>query len=97
MRVLLQTTLPLGISNVFMRFAWRAYFRQMPGRTRYVAVGVSWLPAFCAWVFMVPGNRIGSLVYSVAQLKILQEGISLTLFLPFSMTYMGERLRLNYL
>lgn len=97
MPVLIQTTLLLMVSNVFMTFAWYGHLRSLGDRKWYVVAVLSWSLAFVEYLFMVPANRIGNTEYSVAQLKILQEVISLTLFVPFSALYMQQPLKLDFL
>ena len=84
-------------SNVFMTFAWYAHLRDLRGRAWYVAALVSWLIALFEYLLQVPANRIGHTRLEVGQLKILQEAISLTVFVPFAIWYMKEPVRLNYL
>src|ERR1700681_557886 len=84
-------------SNVFMTFAWYAHLKNLAGRPWYVAALVSWGIAFFEYLLQVPANRSGFAGgVSLAQLKILQEVITLTLFVPFAMLYMGEGLKWNY-
>jgi uncharacterized protein (DUF486 family) len=97
MPVLSQTVLLLILSNVFMTFAWYAHLRELTDRPWYVAAVISWCVALFEYLAQVPANRIGHTEYSVGQLKILQEAITLTVFVPFSFLYLREPLRLNYL
>jgi uncharacterized protein (DUF486 family) len=87
----------LVISNTFMTFAWYGHLRNMSDRKWYVAAVVSWGIAFFEYMFMIPANRIGSTEMSLAQLKILQEVITLTVFVPFALLYMKQPLRLDFL
>ena len=96
MPILLQTALLLSISNVFMTFAWYGYLRLLDGRKWYLVVLLSWSLALFEYLFMIPANRIGNTAYSVAQLKILQEVISLALFGPFSPLYLQQPLKLDF-
>lgn len=96
MPVLLQTILLLSVSNFFMLFAWYAHLKNMPGSKWYLAAVLSWGVALLEYLFMVPANRIGSSVYSVAQLKILQEVISLSVFVPFSLIYLREPFKMDF-
>jgi uncharacterized protein len=91
-----RTIVLLTISNVFMTFAWYGHlrFRQSP---LWVAIVVSWLIAFAEYCFQVPANRIGSYQFSTAQLKTIQEVITLIVFSIFSVTYLREEFRWNYL
>jgi uncharacterized protein len=97
MPVIVPTTLLLIASNVFMTFAWYAHLRDMRARAWYVAALVSWVIALFEYLLQVPANRIGYTELSLAQLKILQEIITLTVFVPFAVYYMHKPLRLDYL
>ena len=97
MPVLLQTTLLLVASNVFMTFAWYAHLRNLNDKPWWIAALVSWGIALAEYLLQVPANRIGYTAYSVGQLKILQEVITLSVFVPFAVLYMKEPLRLDYL
>lgn len=90
------TIILLCISNVFMTFAWYGHlkFREAP---LFQVIVVSWLIAFAEYCFQVPANRIGSYRFSAAQLKTIQEVISLTVFSVFSVLYLKESLRWNYI
>jgi uncharacterized protein len=93
----LRTTGLLIISNTFMTFAWYAHLRNLSDRKWYIAAVLSWGIAFFEYLFMVPANRIGSTEFSLAQLKILQEVITLMVFVPFVVLYMKQPLRLDFL
>lgn len=95
--VWLQTALLLAASNVFMTFAWYGHLRTMQGRAWYVAAIVSWGIALFEYLLQVPANRIGATTLSLAQLKILQEVITLLVFVPFVVIYMKQPLKLDYL
>ncbi len=97
MRPIWLTILLLSFSNVFMTFAWYAHLKELNQKPWVVAALVSWGIAFFEYMLQVPGNRIGYTVLSVAQLKILQEAITLTVFVPFSLLYLKEPLKLDYL
>ena len=97
MPVWLQTTLLLIASNLFMTWAWYGHLKNLSGRHWLVAVFVSWGIALFEYLFQVPANRIGFTALSLGQLKILQEVITLAVFVPFAVLYMGEGLKLNYL
>jgi len=86
----------LVLSNVFMTFAWYAHLRNLLGRPWYVAVVVSWSIAFFEYLLQVPANRIGYTALSLPQLKILQEAITLSVFVPFALLYMRQPLKLDY-
>jgi uncharacterized protein (DUF486 family) len=97
MTPVLRTTLLLIASNVFMTFAWYAHLKNLGDRKWYVAALVSWGIALFEYLLQVPANRIGYTALSLGQLKILQEVITLSVFVPFSVLYMKEPLRLDYL
>ena len=90
------TVLLLVMSNVFMTFAWYAHLKELGGKTWFIAAIISWGIAFFEYMLQVPGNRIGYTVLSVAQLKILQEIITLTVFVPFAVLYLKEPIKLDY-
>jgi uncharacterized protein (DUF486 family) len=87
----------LMLSNVFMTFAWYAHLKNLADRPWWIAALVSWGIALFEYLLQVPANRIGHTRLEVGQLKILQEAISLTVFVPFAIWYMKEPVRLNYL
>jgi len=89
-------TLLLIGSNVFMTFAWYAHLKSLAARPWYVAALVSWGIAFFEYLLQVPANRIGYTQLSLPQLKILQEVITLTVFVPFAVLYMHKPLKLDY-
>lgn len=91
------TIVLLVISNVFMTFAWYAHLKDMAHKPWIVAALVSWGIALLEYLFQVPANRIGFTVMSVGQLKILQEVITLSVFVPFALFYLKEPLKLDYL
>jgi uncharacterized protein len=91
------TILLLAASNVFMTFAWYAHLKNMGGRAWYVAALVSWGIALFEYLLQVPANRIGYTVLTLPQLKIMQEVISLAVFVPFVLLYMRQPLKLDYL
>jgi len=95
--VILQTVGLLILSNIFMTFAWYAHLRNLGSRPLLVAVFASWGIAFFEYLLQVPANRIGHGTLTLGQLKILQEVITLSIFVPFAWLYMKEPLRLNYL
>ena len=97
MPVVLQTTLLLIVSNVFMTFAWYAHLKELNHRPWLIAALVSWGVALFEYLFQVPANRIGYSVASVAHLKILQEVITLSVFVPFAVFYLREPIKLDYL
>ncbi|HVJ80287.1 MAG TPA: DMT family protein [Planctomycetia bacterium] len=97
MWVLAQTIGLLTISNVFMMFAWYAHLKELNHRPWLMAALASWGVALFEYLFQVPANRIGRTSMSVGQLKILQEAITLTVFVPFAVLYLKEKVRLDYL
>lgn len=94
---LLTTILLLTASNCFMTFAWYGHLRNLRSKPVILAILISWGIAFFEYVLQVPANRIGAAGYSVAQLKILQECISLTVFVPFALLFLKERWNWNFL
>lgn len=97
MPIILKTVLLLTISNVFMTFAWYAHLKNLNNKPWVVAALVSWGVALMEYLFQVPANRIGFTVMSLAQLKILQEVITLSVFVPFAIFYMQQPLKLDFL
>lgn len=87
----------LIISNAFMTFAWYAHLRDLAHKPWIIAALVSWMIALCEYMFQVPANRIGYATLSLPQLKIIQEVITLTVFVPFAMIYMRQPWSWNYL
>jgi uncharacterized protein (DUF486 family) len=85
----------LSISNVFMTFAWYGQLK-FPNTSLLILIPASWAIAFFEYCFAVPANRIGHQVYSAAQLKTMQEVITLVVFAIFSVTWLGEPLRWNH-
>ncbi|MGZ3557311.1 MAG: DMT family protein [Gemmatimonadaceae bacterium] len=94
---LLKTASLLIISNIFMTFAWYGHLRNLSDRKWYIAVVVSWGIALFEYTFMIPANRIGATELSLPQLKILQEAITLVVFVPFAAIYMRQPPRLDFL
>ena len=97
MRPVLTTVVLLTINNVFMTFAWYAHLKALSHKPWIVAALLSWGVALFEYLFQVPANRIGFTVLSVAQLKVLQEAITLTVFVPFALLYLKEPVKLDYL
>jgi uncharacterized protein (DUF486 family) len=87
----------LVFSNIFMTFAWYAHLRNLGDRPWYVAAVASWGIALFEYLLQVPANRIGYTALSLAQLKILQEVITLVVFVPFAVLYMRQPVKLDYL
>ncbi len=84
-------------SNLFMTYAWYGHLKDLRNRPLIVAVVVSWCVAFFEYCLQVPANRIGIGTYSLGQLKVMQEVITMVVFAGFAVLYMGQRLTLNYL
>ena len=97
MRPVLTTIGLLILSNVFMTFAWYGHLKNLSTRAWYIAAAASWGVAFFEYMLQVPANRIGHTTLSLGQLKIMQEVIALSVFVPFSIFYMKETLSWNYL
>jgi uncharacterized protein len=92
-----QTIGLLIMSNVFMTFAWYAHLKELSAKPWFVAALISWGVALFEYLLQVPANRIGHTQLSVPQLKIMQEVITLAVFVPFSLLYLREPLKLDYL
>lgn len=97
MNPILRTVVLLTLSNVFMTFAWYAHLKQLSQKPWIVAALISWGIALFEYLLQVPANRIGYSVMTLPQLKILQEVITLTVFVPFVLLYMRQPLKLDYL
>ncbi|HYK13656.1 MAG TPA: DMT family protein [Burkholderiales bacterium] len=91
------TALMLAASNLFMTFAWYGHLKNLQAKPWVIAALVSWGIALFEYLLQVPANRIGFSVMSLGQLKILQEVITLLVFVPFAIFYMDQKLTLNYL
>ena len=94
--IIVQTVGLLVLSNVFMTIAWYGHLKNMSHRAWWYAAIVSWGIALFEYLLQVPANRIGNTQYSLAQLKILQECITLAVFVPFAMFYMQQPFKLDY-
>lgn len=94
--ILIAVTL-LAVSNIFMTFAWYAHLKSLNSKPWIVAALISWGIALFEYLFQVPANRIGFTVLGVGQLKMMQEIITLTVFVPFAIYYMKEPLKMDYL
>jgi hypothetical protein len=95
--VVLKTAFLLVISNVFMTFAWYGHLKNLGNKPLIIVILISWGIAFFEYAVQVPANRIGHAGnLSLAQLKIMQEVITLSVFVPFSLLYMKEGFKLNY-
>ena len=95
--VSLQTVVLLVLSNVFMTIAWYGHLKNLATAPWYVAALISWGIALCEYLLQVPANRIGYTQFSVAQLKIMQEVITLSVFVPFAVFYLDQPLKWDYL
>ena len=93
----IQTIGLLILSNVFMTFAWYAHLRDLRDKPWWIAALLSWAVAFFEYMVQVPANRIGYQTFSLGQLKILQEVVTLSVFIPFAVFFMHEKLTWNYL
>ncbi len=87
----------LLISNVFMTFAWYGHLKNFNSKPLWIVILLSWGIAFFEYCFQVPGNRIGATYFTLPQLKIIQEVITLVVFVLFAVFYMGQKVTLNYL
>lgn len=97
MSIIFQTIALLILSNLFMTYAWYGHLKSMSDKKWYVAALVSWGIALFEYLIQVPANRIGYTQMNLAQLKILQEVITLAVFVPFSMIVMKQPLKLDFL
>ena len=97
MRTAVVTISLLVVSNLFMTFAWYGHLKHLNAKPWFVAALVSWGIAFFEYMVQVPANRIGYRAFDLAQLKLIQEVVTLSVFIPFAMIYMKERPRLDYL
>jgi uncharacterized protein len=95
--VVAQTAILLTLSNVFMTFAWYAHLKELRSKPLIVAALISWGVALFEYLLQVPANRIGYGQLSLPQLKIMQEAITLAVFVPFAVFYMQQPLKLDYL
>ena len=94
--VAVQTVGLLTLSNVFMTIAWYGHLKNLASKPWWIAAVVSWTIALFEYLLQVPANRIGYTELSLAQLKIMQEAITLTVFVPFAMIYMNQPFKLDY-
>lgn len=97
MPVVARTILLLALSNLFMTIAWYGHLKNLSHKPWYIAALVSWGIALSEYLLQVPANRIGYTALELGQLKLLQEVITLAVFVPFAVLYMKEPMRLNYL
>ena len=96
MPVWLQAALLLVVSNIFMTFAWYAHLKELRSYAWYVAALASWGVALFEYLVQVPANRIGYRALNLGQLKVLQEVVTLTVFVPFAILYMRQPVKLDY-
>jgi len=94
---LLKTIVLLSISNLFMLFAWYGHLKNLSSKPWIIAALISWGIALIEYLFQVPANRIGFTQFNLAQLKILQEVITLAVFVPFAVYYMQQPIKLDFL
>jgi uncharacterized protein (DUF486 family) len=97
MNPVIKTISLLVCSNIFMTFAWYAHLKELNNKPWVIAALISWGIALLEYMFQVPANRIGYTVLNVGQLKIIQEIVTLSVFVPFSIMYLKEPLKLDYL
>jgi len=97
LQTLALTATMLAASNLFMTFAWYGHLKHLQSSPWWTAALVSWGIALFEYLLQVPANRIGYGTFSLAQLKIVQEVITLAVFVPFALLYMGQPLKLDYL
>ena len=91
------SALMLAASNIFMTFAWYAHLKELSAKPWWIAALISWGIALFEYLLQVPANRIGYTQMSLPQLKIMQEAITLTVFVPFAVLYMKQPVKLDYL
>ena len=97
MRTVLITAVMLAMSNIFMTSAWYGHLKSLSSRPWYIAALASWGIALFEYMIQVPANRIGSEVMTIPQLKIMQEAIALTVFIPISVFFLKEKITADYL
>jgi uncharacterized protein len=95
--MLFKTVGLLTLSNIFMTFAWYSHLKSLNSRAWYIAAFASWGIALFEYLLQVPANRIGYTAFSLPQLKIMQEVITLVVFVPFVIFYMGQPIKMDYL
>jgi uncharacterized protein (DUF486 family) len=94
--VIVQTVGLLTLSNIFMTIAWYGHLKNLASKPWWIAALISWSIALFEYLLQVPANRIGYTQFSLAQLKIMQEAITLSVFVPFAMIYMNQPFKLDY-
>jgi hypothetical protein len=97
MSVLFKTIVLLSIANVFMTFAWYAHLKNLGSKPLVIAILASWGVALAEYCFQVPANRIGHTAFDLPKLKIIQEVITLSVFVPFAIFYMKQPVKLDFL
>jgi len=97
MTAIFQSVMLLCLSNVFMTFAWYAHLKNLSAKPWYIAALLSWGIALFEYLLQVPANRVGYQVMTLPQLKIVQEVITLSVFVPFALWYMDQPIKLDYL
>ena len=97
MKTILLTSGMLVLSNIFMTLAWYGHLKNLSTKPWIIAVLVSWGIAFFEYLIQVPANRMGNTVLTIPQLKIIQESIALTVFIPISIFYLKEKITLDYI
>lgn len=97
MPILTKTILLLAVSNIFMLTAWYFHLKHLSGKPWYIAAYLSWGIAFLEYTVHIPANRIGSQVLSLSELQLLQVGMSLVIFIPFSIIVMGQPIKSDYI
>lgn len=95
--ILLQTAGLLILSNIFMTVAWYGHLKNLNGKAWWIAALISWSIALFEYLLQVPANRIGYTQFNLAQLKIMQEVITLTVFVPFAMLYMNQPFKMDFI
>ena len=95
--VIVRTVGLLVLSNIFMTIAWYGHLKSLGNKPWWIAALISWGIALFEYLLQVPANRIGYTTFSLAQLKIMQEAITLTVFVPFAIIYMNQPFKLDYL
>lgn len=97
MKTIIITTAMLVMSNIFMTIAWYGHLKSLSSKPWYIAALVSWGIALFEYMLQVPANRIGNEVLTIPQLKIMQEAIALTVFIPISVVFLKEKITLDYI
>ncbi|HVM60002.1 MAG TPA: DMT family protein [Verrucomicrobiae bacterium] len=95
--IVLKTVFLLACSNTFMTFAWYAHLRNWHDKKWYIAAALSWGIAFFEYMLQVPANRIGYTALNLSQLKIIQEVVTLSVFVPFAVLYMRQPIKLDFI